>query len=239
MTISCISDLHGHLPIYPSPYWEGIEECELLLICGDILPLHCQSKMIESRLWLIDEFKPWAASLPVEQVFFIAGNHDAWLERNDLIAHQIFSSHDKVTYLKNEYIDYLSIQDSKVYRIFGTPYCHIFGNWPFMRDEETLAYKFSRIPENVDILISHDAPYGVSDICFQGWSADGQHKGCPELRDVIIEKKPKWNVKGHLHSTNREIEILGETKVVSCSILDESYRLIYDPQIIKLQFYKF
>lgn len=75
MTISCISDLHGYLPIYPSPYWEGIEECELLLICGDILPLHCQSKAIESRLWLIDEFKPWAASLPVEQVFFIAGNH--------------------------------------------------------------------------------------------------------------------------------------------------------------------
>lgn len=234
MTICAISDLHGNLPIYPSPYWEGIEECELLLICGDILPLHCQSKMIESRLWLIDEFKPWAASLPVEQVFFIAGNHDAWLERNDLTAHQIFSRHDKVTYLKNEYVDYLSIQDSKVYRIFGTPYCHIYGNWPFMRDEETLAYKFSQIPDNVDILISHDAPYGVSDICFQGWSADGQHKGCPELRDAIIEKKPKWNVKGHLHSTNREIEILGETKVVSCSILDESYRLIYDPQIIKL-----
>ena len=234
MKVVVISDLHGHLPIYPSSYWEGIEECELLLICGDILPLRIQTNMLESRLWLTEEFKPWAASLPVEQVYFIAGNHDAWLERNDLIAHQIFSSHDKVTYLKNEYIDYLSIQDSKVYRIFGTPYCHIYGNWPFMRDEETLAYKFSQIPENVDILISHDAPYGVSDICFQGWSADGQHKGCPELRDVIIEKKPKWNVKGHLHSTNREIEILGETKVVSCSILDESYRLIYDPQIIKL-----
>ena len=39
MKVAVISDLHGHLPIYPSPYWEGIEECELLLICGDILPL--------------------------------------------------------------------------------------------------------------------------------------------------------------------------------------------------------
>lgn len=234
MKVAVISDNHGFLPIYPSNYWKELEECELLLICGDIIPLHIQFDMPKSKQWLIEEFKPWAASLPVEQVYFIAGNHDAWLERNDLIAHQIFSSHDKVTYLKNEYVDYLSIQDSKVYRIFGTPYCHIYGNWPFMRDEETLAYKFSQIPENVDILISHDAPYGVSDICFQGWSADGQHKGCPELRDAIIEKKPKWNVKGHLHSTNREIEILGETKVVSCSILDESYRLIYDPQIIKL-----
>ena len=234
MKIAIISDLHGHLPIYPSPYWEGIEECELLLICGDILPLHCQSKMIESRLWLIDEFKPWAASLPVEQVYFIAGNHDFWFERNDLIAHQIFSRHDKVTYLKNEYVDYISSQDSKVYRIFGTPYCHIFGNWAFMRDEETLAKKFNQIPGNVDILLSHDAPYGTSDVCFEGWAADGRHKGCPELRDAIMASKPKYNFHGHLHSANHGEELLGETKVYNTSILNEQYNLVYEPLIIRL-----
>lgn len=232
MKIAVVSDLHGHLPIYPSPYWEGIEECELLLICGDILPLHCQSKAIASRLWLTDDFKPWAASLPVEQVFFIAGNHDFWLERNDLMAHQIFSSHDKVRYLNNEYVDYISTQDAKVYRIFGTPYCHQFGNWAFMRDEEILVEKFKVIPDNVDILISHDAPYGVSDICFQGFSSG--HIGCPELRDAIIEHKPKYNFHGHLHSSNHEEEILGETKVFNTSILDESYNLIYKPLIIRV-----
>lgn len=234
MTISCISDLHGNLPIYPSPYWEGIEECELLLICGDILPLRIQTNMLESRLWLTEEFKPWAASLPVEQVYFIAGNHDFWFERNDLTAHQIFSSHDKVRYLKNEFDDYLSIQDSKVYRIFGTPYCHIFGNWPFMRDEETLAKKFSQIPGNVDILISHDAPYGTSDVCFEGWAADGRHKGCPELRDAIIASKPRYNFHGHLHSTNHGEELLGDTKVYNVSILNESYDFVYDPLIIRV-----
>lgn len=234
MKVAVISDLHGHLPIYPSPYWEGIEECELLLICGDILPLHCQSKMIESRLWLIDEFKPWAASLPVEQVFFIAGNHDFWFERNDLTAHQIFSSHDKVRYLKNEYADYISTQDAKVYRIFGTPYCHIFGNWAFMRDEETLTKKFNQIPGNVDILLSHDAPYGTSDICFEGFSASKGHIGCPELRDAIIASKPKYNFHGHLHSANHGEEILGETKVYNTSILNEQYSLVYEPLMIRL-----
>jgi Icc-related predicted phosphoesterase len=234
MKIAVISDLHGHLPIYPSPYWEGIEECELLLICGDILPLHCQSKMIESRLWLIDEFKPWAASLPVEQVYFIAGNHDFWFERNDLAAHQIFSSHDKVRYLKNEYVDYISTQDAKVYRIFGTPYCHQFGNWAFMRDEETLVKKFNQIPGNVDILISHDAPYGTSDICFEGFSSSKGHIGCPELRDAIIASKPKYNFHGHLHSANHGEELLGETKVYNTSILNEGYSLVYEPLIIRL-----
>jgi Icc-related predicted phosphoesterase len=234
MKVAVISDLHGHLPIYPSPYWEGIEECELLLICGDILPLHCQTKMIESRLWLIDEFKPWAASLPVEQVFFIAGNHDFWFERNDLAAHQIFSSHDKVRYLKNEYVDYISTQDAKVYRIFGTPYCHIFGNWAFMRDEETLAKKFNQIPGNVNILLSHDAPYGTSDICFEGFSASKGHIGCPELRDAIIASKPKYNFHGHLHSSNHGEEILGETKVYNTSILNEQYNLVYEPLMVRL-----
>ena len=234
MKVAVISDLHGHLPIYPSPYWEGIEECELLLICGDILPLRMQTNMLESRLWLLDEFKPWAASLPVEQVFFIAGNHDFWFERNDLTAHQIFSLYDKVTYLKNEFDDYLSTQDYKVYRIFGTPYCHQFGNWAFMRDGETLVKKFNRIPGNVDILLSHDAPLGTSDICFEGFSASKGHIGCPELRDAIIASKPKYNFHGHLHTSNHEEEVLGETKVYNTSILNEQYDLVYKPLIIRI-----
>ena len=234
MKVAVISDLHGHLPIYPSPYWEGIEECELLLICGDILPLHCQSKMIESRLWLIDEFKPWAASLPVEQVFFIAGNHDFWFERNDLIAHQIFPPHGKVRYLKNEYIDYISNQDSKIYHIFGTPYCHIFGNWPFMRTEDRLREHFQVIPEGVDILFSHDAPYGTSDICLEGWAADGQHRGCKALAEAIREKKPRYCFHGHLHSTNHNKELLDDTEVYNTSILDEGYDIQYPPLILEI-----
>ena len=234
MTICAISDLHGNLPLYPSEFWNGIMDCEILFICGDILPLNIQFDMLRSRNWLTEEFKPWAASLPVEQVYFIAGNHDAWFERNDLTAHQIFPSHDKVRYLKNEYIDYISHQDSKIYHIFGTPYCHIFGNWAFMKDEETLVKKFSQIPDNIDILISHDAPYGVSDICFQGFSSDKGHIGCPELRDAIIEHKPKYNFHGHLHSSNHGEEILGETKVFNTSILDEGYNLIYKPLIMRI-----
>ena len=235
MKIAVISDLHGHLPTYPSPYWEGIEECELLLICGDILPLSMQSNMPRSRSWLIEDFKPWAASLPVEQVYFIAGNHDFWFEKNDIEARKIFSLNDKVTYMKNEYLDYYaSIQDSKTYRIFGTPYCHMFGNWAFMRGEETLAHKFSEMPDDVDILISHDAPYGTSDICFEGFSTSKGHIGCPELRDAIIEKKPKYCFHGHLHSSNHGEEVLGETKVYNTSILNEQYNLVYEPLMIRL-----
>lgn len=234
MTIAAISDLHGYLPPYPNEWWGDLQSCEILCICGDIFPLYIQTNMIESKRWLLEDFKPWATDLPVEKVLFIGGNHDFAAERCKKDLFHWFSKHDKVTYLHNTGIDYISTQDSKTYSIFGSPYCHQFGSWAFMRDEKTLIKKFSEIPENIDILITHDAPFGTSDICFEGFASSKGHIGCVELRDVIIKKKPKWNLKGHLHTTNREIELLGETKVVSCSILDESYNVRYKPQILKI-----
>ena len=234
MKVCSVSDLHGNLIQCPSTYWKGLEECEILFICGDILPLQIQYNMKESENWLISEFKLWAQDLPVEKVYFIAGNHDAWFERNELAARAIFSKADKVTYLKNEFVDHISMQDSKTYRIFGTPYCHIFGQWPFMRSEETLAKNFSLMPEGVDILFSHDSPYGTSNICLEGWAADNQHKGCSALRDTIVERMPKYCFHGHLHSSNHNEEMLNDTKVYNTSIVDESYKIKYEPLIIRL-----
>jgi Icc-related predicted phosphoesterase len=234
MKICSISDLHGNLIYYPSDYWKELWECEVLFICGDILPLQIQANSRKSLAWLKKDFIPWAESLPVEQIFLIAGNHDFWFERHNKEAHQLFPVNSKITYIKNETVEYTSIQDGNHYRIFGTPYCNIYGNWPFMQPEEVLEQKFSEIPENIDILFTHDAPYGTSDICFQGWSADGEHKGCPALRNAILEKKPKYNFHGHLHSSNHAEEMLGETKVFNTSILDEEYKPTYYPLIIRI-----
>ena len=233
MKIACISDLHGNLIQYPSEYWKGLEECELLLICGDILPLQIQFHNPASKEWLLNDFLTWANSLPTTKVLFIAGNHDQLMERDDSWMRKNFPVFNKVTYIKNELYTYIDCY-GKNYRIFGTPYCHQFGNWPFMRSEETLVKNFEMIPENIDILFSHDAPYGTSDICLEGWAADGQHKGCPALRDAIISKKPKYCFHGHLHSTNHEEEMLNVTKVYNTSILDESYRIKYEPIMIRI-----
>lgn len=236
MKIAVISDLHGILPIYPSKYWDGLEECEILLICGDILPLNIQFDMPKSRKWLIEDFKMWASDLPVEKVYIIAGNHDAWFERNDLEAHSIFSKYDKVTYLKNEYVDYISTQDSKVYRIFGTPYCHMFGNWAFMRGEEILAKKFSEIPGNVDILISHDSPKlgTIGTILQESQFNTGINAGNEVLAKFILEKKPHYVFSGHIHSGNHNLETIEDIKLANCSILNERYELVYNPLILRI-----
>lgn len=234
MKICSISDLHGNLVCYPSDYWKDLWECEVLFICGDILPLEIQHDMPKSLEWLTEEFKPWAESLPVEKVFFIAGNHDFWFERNNVPAHKIFPQSQKVTYLKNELVEYLSSQDSKTYKIFGSPYCKIFGLWAFMRSADILIKKFNEIPENVDILFTHDAPYGTSDVCLEGQWADGNHIGNTQLRDIILSRQPTYHFHGHLHSSNHKEELLGETKVFNTSILDERYLIMYDPLIMRI-----
>lgn len=73
MNIISISDLHGHLPSLPP--------CDVVCICGDIIPLSIQKNIIESIAWLAGPFQKWCLELPCDKVIFIAGNHDFALQR--------------------------------------------------------------------------------------------------------------------------------------------------------------
>ena len=147
----------------------------------------------------------------------------------------LFPNENKVTYLCHEGYIYKGL-DGKEYSIFGTPYCKEFGNWAFMLSDPELEEKYSGIPSGLDILITHDAPYGVSDILLQKdcpW-ANGEHIGNRPLREEILKKAPKIVLHGHLHSTSREFEELGYSKVVNCSIKDEYYNPVYEPLYLEI-----
>ena len=68
MKICAFSDMHGQLDF-------KIEPCDIVIICGDIIPLRIQSFTGPSEVWLRDVFIPWCTNLPCEKVLFIAGNH--------------------------------------------------------------------------------------------------------------------------------------------------------------------
>lgn len=232
--INCValSDLHGTLPIIEQPF-------DLMLIAGDAVDLYCQkySKLTED--WYLGEFMDWINSLPFKdeqgKVILIAGNHCVGLENMKPSNKQMFlialreRSNHRIIYLENELYNF-HCRGEQV-SIFGTPWCKIFGNWAFMGNPELLKEKYSEIPEGIDILLSHDAPYGTCDVC-HGWIAQGRipyHIGNEQLRDVILDKKPKMCLVGHLHSANHDFELLGDTKVRNVSILDEEYKETYKP----------
>lgn len=217
-----MSDLHGHLP--------EIAECELVLICGDIIPLNIQGSSKKTYKWFSSVFKKWAENLPCRKVLFIAGNHELYLPDNYLRYRKLFPDNSKITYLCNDLFEYTGT-DNKVYSIFGTPYCSKFGNWAFMYSNEVLEKLYSVIPDDLDILISHDQPYGYGDILLQEdcpW-ANGEHIGNKLLLKAIESRNIKVQLNGHLHSCEHSKIMIGNTSHYNVSIKDEKYQAVYSP----------
>lgn len=229
MKICAISDLHGYLP-------EIIESADIILIAGDISPLEIQFNKPKMKVWVETEFAHWIKSLPVEKVFMVAGNHDSYFESisrsNVLSLYQ--ACNNKLVYLKNEIAHYYDVY-GKLWSIFGTPYCHIFGNWPFMRSEEYMEEKFKKIPEKIDIIISHDPPFACGDVDVimdapahrLGHVRINEHLGNIPLAKRLNEIDYKLLVCGHIHGGEHYFNEIWKT--VNVSYLNEYYKPYYEP----------
>ena len=99
-----------------------------------------------------------------------------------------------------------------------------------MRSNSDLKEKISEIPEGLDILLTHDVAYGYADQSLQdiGYGTD-THFGTVELRDAILEKKPKYHFSGHIHTADHNLIMIGDTKHYNVSYLDERYTPAFKP----------
>ena len=229
MTIKVFSDCHGYLPNISS-------EFDLLLIAGDITPAKWGfgSKKVQWD-WLITEFKDWFTSLPFKtlasKVFLIPGNHDKVFENitetERLELKFILGPQFELLIHEEKTFEYLENDDLKQLRIFGTPYCKMFGSWSFMRYNSFLEKAFSEIPENLDILVTHDPPTlnGMGKIT-QGRQT-GKEAGNEILSKYILEKKPKYVFSGHIHSGNHNFEEVNGIKMANVAHVDETYTPVY------------
>lgn len=220
--ICAISDLHGNLI--------NVDPCDVLLIAGDIVPLQIQRNSEATKRWFRYEFVPWAESLMCNKILLTWGNHDIdmWLDNS-----YYFNITEEIPKLRlnNKYLVELTdnYDKSNTIKIAGTPWCHQFGKWAYMKSDIELATEYNSIPNNLDILVTHDAPYGISDVLLQKGYYTGEHIGNKPLAEAILKKKPKYVVHGHLHSTSHEWETLGESKIINCSIKNENYNTVYKP----------
>lgn len=221
MKITAVSDLHGNLI--------DIEECTVLLICGDISPLNIQKDYIQMTKWFFNEFYNWINNLPCDYVILTPGNHDFWFEK--FIKDGTMYLWDKLSILINDTAEIF--YGIKHIKIFGTPYCKDFGNWPFMPGNDKLPELYNKIPEDVDILICHDSPL----IGYVGNIMEESNKIYPNgipagnkyLADAIFDKKPKYVLSGHIHSGDHTLKEYVGVKLANVSILDESYNIAYKP----------
>ena len=238
ITVVASSDFHGNLPELTKPF-------DLMLRAGDLVPARNHNWGYQ-RQWYKEVFLPWVEQLPFKDVWskvvFTSGNHSIFLSQEGhsfRVKELELESNGRLVYLHNESynFDYLDENgEIKVITIFGTPYCKIFGNWWNMLNDDTLKEKYSEIPDNVDILLSHDVPYGLCDKClgWLDWGRTPEHIGNKVLREAIESKNPRYNISGHLHTGNHNWEKADNgTLVRQVSYLDENYIPTYEPYYFK------
>lgn len=229
--IIAFSDNHGYLP--PK---EDLPEGDILLICGDILPLNIQKNLIKSAIWMCNQFLPWTQTLPYKYIVFIGGNHDFLLEK---LGHDLMDTIDP--YKECENVFYL--QDSFVIlegiKIYGTPYIKDLKNWAFYLSDNKLLSRYQCIPDDTDILLTHMPP--KVDMCGAVLQSNTfnylSDYGSKELADVLLERPNiKYHLFGHVHSGDHNGTInVNNTKLYNISIKDEDYKSNYKPLIINYE----
>lgn len=224
MKIAVISDTHG---IHDSMY-HPLPEAEILIHAGDVTNVGSQAG--------IRQFVEWFQNLKgYDTKIFIAGNHDwgfyrkpAWLY--DLINDENLSQSDCV-YLEDSEFTIQLPELSKPIKFYGSPWQPPFMNWAFNAPEEQLFQIWEKIPNDVDVLITHGPAYGILDTVI----GDYKHLGSTTLSERIKKIKPKIHICGHIHGGRNIIE-KENTIFINASIATESYEMINKPIVIDYDF---
>jgi len=209
LSIVFISDTHNkHKQLSLLP------EADVIIHCGDLTSV---GKEHEVR-----NFLKWYSNLEQYRYkIFISGNHDWLFEKNRILARRLIPKN--VIYL----------EDSGVtidgFNFYGSPVQKIFYDWAFNRPEEKLKQHWEAIPNDIDILITHEAPYSIKDFGY-----DLSHQGSPSLYYEIFNRiKPIVHTFGHYHSGYGVQEIEG-INFINASNLNDDYNCVNSPILVEI-----
>ena len=231
MKIYAVSDMHGNLGrLDPSG-------CDIVIVAGDFAPLGGFGKwhVYEQKKWVQDEFFSWINKYPGVQFVIVPGNHDMFADPKYQAAYRDvnFSVQwpSNVKFLLNSGCEINGL------KFWGTPNIPIINyRWAFESDGDILRKRFSEIPENIDMLVSHAPPRipgQFVDVSLQH-GVDSEPYGSHELAEAVFEKKPRYLFCGHIHSGYHGQVMFGNTAIYNVSRVDESYEIAYEPATVEL-----
>jgi len=213
MKITFISDTHNkHNHLTSNAYNNILGSGDVLVHAGD-----CTSM---GKSHEITNFLNWFSMTDFKHKIFIAGNHDFGFEMHTDIAEEF--KEKGITYL----FDTEVVIDGV--KFYGSPWQPEFYDWAFnLPRGEKLAEKWSKIPGNTDVLITHGPVYGLLD-----YAPHGGHVGCEELYKRVFDVKPKIHVCGHIHGAYGQKSIDG-VEFLNASVLDERYEHAHKPIVVE------
>jgi Icc-related predicted phosphoesterase len=249
MIIDAISDLHGHYPT--------LEGGDLLIVAGDLTARDTQEQL--------DEFDNWLVHQPYKKKIFIAGNHDNLLIDETPRKYMMGNSKkwvERCEYLRDSGTEFEYWEEGnppldrasfcRKLKIWGSPWTKTFpGMNPkckaFTCDtEEELAVKFSLIPADTDILITHSPPFKCLDKA-KRYNKKGywiprdpyEHVGSTSLGYALCRIQPKLHIFGHIHEEGGKVETIHINShdnliCVNVSHVNEDYEPVNKPTRIIL-----
>jgi len=231
MRIAAVSDQHGYLPDIPP--------CDLLIVAGDVCPDRVGSALAWhhpelQKAWFDREVRPWLAASPAAHKLLTWGNHDWCGERCTFET-------DSPDVARSQALQILVAQSTSIplegsappLKIWASPWSNQFGDWAFMRPPKDLAKVYDTIPPGIDVLVSHQPPYGYCDEVPDFNSGRVSSQGSCELVAAIDRVKPKVVICGHIHEGHGRAERNG-TPIYNVSVVDERYRLVHGATVIDI-----
>lgn len=185
MELLAITDVHGRTQVSK---WiiELSKDFDLLAIAGDVAEWGDEKFFRNFYKYLSDNNI---------KTLFVPGNHDPILEL----------SLDKISNLHGRSINFDDLTFCGIGGSNPTPF-----NTPFELDDDRAYELLFRLPDKIDVLISHASPYGTK--CDRSYRGD--HIGSKPVRSFIDKAKPKVVISGHVHEA-RSIDFLGDTLIVN------------------------
>jgi len=225
-TISAIADLHGHLP--------QMQHADLAVVAGDIFPGALDKDPDGQGDWFRAAFLPWVEKQECTHVILVAGNHDHWIDAHneEMLKEFAPSAGKKLVYLCDSGFVFHGV------KIYGTPWVPTpFVNKAFsLCDDSQLREKYTHIPQDVDLLITHTVPYDCNYIGFS--DRDMRDLGSKELREAVDTRNIRFLVGGHIHEPRERIAHMdfGErhTEMANVACCDNQKNPIRFPILINI-----
>lgn len=214
--VCCISDTHSKHNYLQMP------EADILIFAGDISGYGDWQDLLRFNAWLAkikDKYKA---------IFGTWGNHELQAEKDIYHAESIVSN---ATILVDKTIEYNGLV------IHGTPYTIEFFDWAFNKKTSDMEEVWKKVPDNVNILISHQPPYGILDEVTDLKYNPEKNVGCKYLKQEIENrfKDLKLSVFGHLHMLGGQQRTINNTTFVNAAMLDDNYNPGRKPVVVEIE----
>jgi Icc-related predicted phosphoesterase len=219
MKLVVISDTHSyHREV-------NVPDGDVLICCGDITN--------KGELSIIEDFSNWLKELQHKNKVVIFGNHELGMANGPKRKKAIeLIESSGAFYLENSEV---VIDGLKFYGSPATPRFYDW-EWNYNRGED-IAKEWSKIPEDVNILITHGPPYGTLDMVEDTIFNRGRdlHQGCKDLKNRQSNlKELKCHLFGHLHSDGSKIVKFNNVIYGNAAICTEQYQPTNKPLVIEL-----